>query len=157
MLKISTKRSTMVSLVISVTFFVLCVVAVFFMPTVINMLIDTPDNIGNRGDITNGGRVYVHVVSYVLLSTFALCDVFNMLLLLRVRKGLVFTEKSVSLIRLVSWGCLGICLCFLLLGVYFQLALIVAFLALFLSLCLRVVKNVIEEATEIKGENDLTV
>ncbi len=157
MLKISTKRSTMVSLVISVTFFVLCVAAVFFMPTVIDMLIDTPDNIGNRGDITTTGRVYVHIVSYVLLSVFALADVFLTFLLLRVRKGLVFTPISVSLIRYVSWSCLGVCVCFLLLGVYFQLALIMAFLALFLSLCLRVVKNVIEEATEIKGENDLTV
>ncbi len=157
MLKISTKRSTMVSLVISVTFFVLCVAAVFFMPTVINMLIDTPDNIGNTGDITSAGRVYVHIVSYILLFVFALADVFNTLLLLRVRKGLVFTPLSVSLIRFVSWSCLGVCVCFLLLGVYFQLAFIMAFLALFLSLCLRVVKNVIEEATEIKGENDLTV
>ena len=157
MLKISTKRSTMISIVISVTFFVLCVAAVFFMPTVIDMLIDTPDNIGNRGAITSGGRVYVHIVSYVLLSVFVLADVFLTFLLLRVRKGLVFTPLSVSLIRYVSWSCLGVCLCFLLLGVYFQLAFIMAFLALFLSLCLRVVKNVIEEATEIKGENDLTV
>ena len=157
MLKISTKRSTMVSLVISVTFFVLCVAAVFFMPTVINMLIDTPDNIGNRGDITTAGRVYVHIVSYVLLFVFVLADVFLTFLLFRVRRGLVFSPISVSLIRSVSWSCIGICVCFLLLGVYFQLAFIMAFLALFLSLCLRVVKNVIEEATEIKGENDLTV
>ena len=157
MLKISTKRSTMVSLVISVTFFVLCVAAVFFMPKVINMLIDTSDNIGNRGDITTAGRVYVHIVSYVLLFVFALADVFLTFLLFRVRRGLVFSPISVSLIRYVSWSCIGVCICFLLLGVYFQLAFIMAFLALFLSLCLRVVKNVIEEATEIKGENDLTV
>ena len=157
MLKLSTKRSTMLSLVISVTFFVLCIAAVFFMPTVINMLIDTPDNIGNRGDITSAGRVYVHIISYILLAVFILADVFNTFLLLRVRKGKVFTPISVSLIRYVSWCCMGVCLCFLLLGIYFQLAFIMAFLALFLSLCLRVVKNVIEEATEIKDENDLTV
>jgi hypothetical protein len=33
----------------------------------------------------------------------------------------------------------------------------VAFAGIFLGLCVRVVKNVIEEATEIKAENDLTV
>jgi hypothetical protein len=33
----------------------------------------------------------------------------------------------------------------------------IAFAALLLGLCLRVVKNVIEEATEIKRENDFTV
>jgi hypothetical protein len=30
-------------------------------------------------------------------------------------------------------------------------------MAVFLGICLRVVKNVIEEATEIKAENELTV
>ena len=34
---------------------------------------------------------------------------------------------------------------------------VLAFVAILLGLCLRVVKNVIEEATEIKAENDLTV
>jgi hypothetical protein len=46
---------------------------------------------------------------------------------------------------------------FALLGWYFRLALAVGFVAVFVGLCLRVVKNVIEEATLIKSENDLTV
>jgi hypothetical protein len=33
----------------------------------------------------------------------------------------------------------------------------VSFLALFLGLCLRVAKNVIAEATEIKNDHDLTI
>ena len=46
---------------------------------------------------------------------------------------------------------------FVVLGYYFKLAVVVAVAAIFLGLCLRVVKNVIEKATEIKAENDLTV
>ncbi len=157
MLKISTKLSNTLSFIIAVIFLFLCVVAVFFMPTVIDMLIDTPDNIGDRGSITTAGRVFVHIVSYILLSVFMMADVLSIFLLFRVRKGKVFTPISVSLIRGVSWCCFGISVTFLLLGIYFQLALIMAFLAFFLSVCLRVVKNVIEEATEIKQENDLTV
>lgn len=157
MLKISTKLSNTLSFIIAVIFLVLCVAAVFFMPTVIDMLIDTPDNIGDRGSITTAGRVFVHIVSYILLSVFMMADVLSIFLLFRVRKGKVFTPISVSLIRGVSWCCFGISVTFLLLGIYFQLALIMAFLAFFLSVCLRVVKNVIEEATEIKQENDLTV
>lgn len=157
MLKISTKLSNTLSFIIAVIFLVLCVAAVFFMPMVINMLIDTPDNIGDRGSITTAGRVFVHIVSYILLSVFMMADVLSIFLLFRVRKGKVFTPISVSLIRGVSWCCFGISVTFLLLGIYFQLALIMAFLAFFLSVCLRVVKNVIEEATEIKQENDLTV
>ena len=118
---------------------------------------DTPDNIGDRGSITDTGRIFVHIMAYVLLLVVALADVLSIRLLLRVRKGDVFTGKSVSLIRGISWCCILLCLAFLLLGIYFQLALIMAFLALFLGICLRVVKNVIEEATLIKSENDLTV
>ncbi|MBQ2972664.1 MAG: DUF2975 domain-containing protein [Ruminococcus sp.] len=157
MFKVSTKFSNNLSLAIAILFLVGCVTAAFLMPTVTNMLIDTPDNIGDRGSITQGGRVFVHIVAYVLLAIVTLADVLSIALLLRIRKGEVFSEKSVTLIRGVSWCCILLCIAFALLGVYFQLALIMAFLALFLGLCLRVVKNVIEEATVIKGENDLTV
>ena len=34
---------------------------------------------------------------------------------------------------------------------------VLAFAAVFLGICLRVVKNVLEEGAEIKSENDLTV
>lgn len=157
MFKVSSKFSNNLSLAIAIVFFIGCVAAAFLMPTVTDMLIDTPDNIGDRGSITEAGRIFVHIVAYVLLSIVALADVLSITLLLRVRKGEVFTDKSVALIRGVSWSCILLCVAFALLGAYFQLALIMAFLALFLGLCLRVVKNVIEEATIIKGENDLTV
>ena len=157
MLKVSTKFSNNLSLCIAVVFLVGCIAAAFLMPTVTNMLIDTPDNIGDRGSITDTGRIFVHIMAYVLLLVVALADVLSIRLLLRVRKGDVFTGKSVSLIRGISWCCILLCLAFALLGIYFQLALIMAFLALFLGICLRVVKNVIEEATLIKSENDLTV
>ncbi len=157
MFKVSSKFSNNLSLAIAIIFFLGCIAAAFLMPTVTDMLIDTPDNIGDRGSITETGRIFVHIVAYVLLSIVALADILSIALLLRVRKGEVFTDKSVALIRGVSWSCILLCVAFALLGVYFQLALIMAFLALFLGLCLRVVKNVIEEATIIKGENDLTV
>ena len=46
---------------------------------------------------------------------------------------------------------------FVLLGLYFPLSFAVAFVAVFVGLCLRVVKNVLEEAVVLKSENDLTV
>ncbi len=157
MFKVSSKVSNNLSLVIAVIFFVGCIVAAFLLPTVTNILIDTPDNIGNRGDITQVGRVFVHIVAYVLLAIVTFADVISIFLLFRIRRGLVFSPISVSLIRGISWSCILLCVAFALLGVYFQLALIMAFLALFLGVCMRVVKNVIEEATIIKNENDLTV
>ena len=157
MFKVSSKFSNNLSLAISIIFLVGCIIAAFLMPTVTNMLIDTPDNIGDRGSITESGRVFVHIVAYALLAIVTLADILSIVLLLRIRKGEVFNAKSVALIRGVSWSCILLCVAFAMLGVYFQLALIMAFLALFLGVCLRVVKNVIEEATLIKSENDLTV
>lgn len=70
---------------------------------------------------------------------------------------LVFTALSVSYIRVISW-CAIICgLLFVALGRYFSIALVVAAAGIFAGLCVLVVKNVIEEAVEIKAENDLTV
>ena len=40
---------------------------------------------------------------------------------------------------------------------FVMVGLMLAFVSAFLGLCLRVVKNVIEEGTEIKAENDMTV
>ena len=121
------------------------------------MLIDLPDNIGNRAAITATGRVAVLIAAYCILADFMLADSLLFALLLRVKRGLVFSTATVSLIRGVSWCCIGLCGLFCFLGVYFQLAFPVALMALFLGLCLRVCKNAFEEATQIKQENDLTV
>ncbi len=157
MLKIPSRFSIVLSITLSVMFFIACIGGAFVMPRLVELLIDLPDNIGNRDNISQLGRVFVHIMSYLILIVFVLADAFLFALLLRVRKGLVFTEKSVSLVRGVSWCCIILSLILLGLGIYFQLSIIAAFLAVFLGLCLRVVKNVIEEATEIKSENDLTV
>lgn len=78
-------------------------------------------------------------------------------LLRLVQKGQVFTAVSISSLRGISWCCVFAGLLFVLLGWYFPLSLAVGFVAVFVGLCLRVMKNVIEEATVIKSENDLTV
>ncbi len=157
MLKISNKASLNISIVLAVVFFVACIIGLFVMPTLVELLINLPDNIGNRDSITETGRMIVHILAYLLIFVFILADVLAFCILHRVKKGLVFTIKSVSLIRGLSWSCVLMCFVCLGLGVYFQLAFIVAFLAVFLGLCMRVVKNVIEQATLIKSENDLTI
>ncbi len=157
MLKISKKLSVSLSLALTILFMIGLIGAAFILPWLVRSLIELPDNVGSRGDITLAGRGFVLVVSYGVLAVCAAADVMLFFLLRRVRRGEVFTEQSVALIRGVSWCGILMGLLFALLGRYFQLAFAVAFAGIFLGLCLRVVKNVIEEATEIKAENDLTV
>lgn len=157
MLKVSKKLSTTLSLALAVFFFLCCIVGLFILPTLTEMLINLPDNIGNRGNISQLGRTLSLVSAYCIVLDMMLADSLLFFLLLRVRKGAVFTDRSVALIRGVSWCCLGLCIPFGFLGIYFQLSWIVCLLAVFLGLALRVCKNAFEEATEIKQENDLTV
>ena len=157
MFKISTKLSTRISIILAVIFLIGCVVGLFILPFLTNMLINVDDNIGNRDATTQAGRIFVHVLAYAALLDAILADVMLLLLLMRVKNSLVFTEISVALIRGVSWCCMFLGLIFGLIGIYFQLTFIVAFAGIFLGICLRVTKNVIEQATIIKSENDLTV
>lgn len=157
MLKVSRKFSTTLSLIISIFFFICCVAGLFVLPGLTKLLIELPDNLGNRDQITQLGRILCLVSAYCILLDLMIADGLLFALLLRVRKGLVFTPATVALIRGVSWCCLLLCLPFGYLSVYFQLAWVVCLLAVFLGICLRVCKNAFEEATRIKQENDLTV
>ena len=157
MLKISKNSSTILSLALAVFFFICCVVGLFILPGLTETLIQMHDGLEGRTAIPQLGRTLSLFCAYVIVLDMMLADFLLFFLLLRVRKGEVFTEESVSLLRGVSWCCLGLCVPFGVLGIYFRLALIVCFMAIFLGICLRVCKNAIEIATEIKQENDLTI
>ena len=155
--KISKNLSTGLSLALAIFFFAACIVGLFILPTLTEILLNTPDNIGNRETIGLIGRTLCLIGAYCIVLDMMLADGLVFLLVLLVRRGEVFTDRAVSLLRGISWSTMGLCVPFGLLGMYFQLSWIVCLLAVFLGLCLRVCKNAFEEATQIKQENDLTV
>ena len=72
--------------------------------------------------------------------------------------NLLFTTEAVSCLRTISWCCfIEAVLCLLTIRVAPLVHLGAAFVAGFLGLVLRVVKNVIEEAVALKAENDFTI
>jgi len=157
MLKIPKKVSTVISIVLTVIFMLVLIFLAAVMPVLSEMLINAQDILGNQNGITNGERTAILILAYCLIAAAAAADSLLFLLLIRVLKGLVFTERSIAYIRGVSWCVILVGIIFALLGIWFQISFIVGFAAFFLALCLRVVKNVIEEATDIKSENDLTI
>ena len=78
-------------------------------------------------------------------------------LLSQVSAGAVFSSGSIARIRWLSWCCFAEALVFLLFGAGYLITILICILAAFMGLILRVVKNVIQWASEIKAENDLTV
>ncbi len=78
-------------------------------------------------------------------------------LLVNIRRGVTFVGVNVRYLRILSWCCFFVGVVFFLYGFYYVLALIIGLAAVFMGLVLRVVKNVFEQATAIKEENDYTI
>lgn len=157
MLKIPSKLSITISIAVSVAFFALCIGLGFYMPEFADLMIQAVNDLGIT-KVEGSDKNIILGLAYVALVFITLIDILLFMLLMKVKAGKVFTAESVGLIRGISWGCYLVAGVFCGLAAYFTfVALLVAFVAAFLGLCLRVVKNVIEEATEIKAENDMTV
>ena len=85
-------------------------------------------------------------------------------LLSHIKKGEVFTDTTIRLLRIISWACfaaaiiffIGFFCCLPIAGIEPALFVVAAF-AGFAGLIMRVVKNVIAAACEIKDENDYTI
>jgi len=78
-------------------------------------------------------------------------------LLIRIEAGQVFTDENVELLRRISWSCFagaGIALVSLF---YYYPWFFVTVAAAFMGLIVRVVKNVVAQAVELKNEADYTV
>ena len=80
------------------------------------------------------------------------------MLLRNIKKDLVFSRINVKCLRIISWCCFAIAI-IMLCGwpfISYVLAFVAAAAALF-GLLMRVVKNVIDAACDIKDENDFTI
>ena len=157
MMKISRKTSTTLSFILAILFMAGLIATAFLLPWMVPKLIDLPDNVGSRDQITDAGRILVLACSYLALLLAEVADILLLQLLKSVRGGNVFTPRCVGLIRGISWCLILFGAAFLPIAFYFQLAFIVSFAGVFLGLCVRVVKNAFEEAVALKEENDLTV
>ena len=155
MLKISKSTSTAISLMLAHALLAILLFFAIVMPLVIE---SAPIMMGVKAYFTEkGGDVVFWIWFYLLMVSGAACCVALIAILKRVQRELVFTVKTVSYIRWLSWGCMFIAAVCLGVVYYFHMAYLLTLAAGFLGLCLRVVKNVLETATEIKNENDLTV
>ncbi len=102
-------------------------------------------------------HIPVLIHGYLILIVAAIADGLLFRLLRRIGRGAVFTDESIALLRGISWCCIAAAVLFFTLGFWFLIAYAVSFIAFFVGICLRVVKNVLSEAARIKSENDLTV
>ncbi|MBQ8401889.1 MAG: DUF2975 domain-containing protein [Clostridia bacterium] len=150
MLKPSNKVSCYISMALAALFFLALIGCAFG-------LVPYMDAVIGLGKIHDGQKPVILGIGYAILAIAAGTDILLFALLKRVREEAVFTSESVSLLRWISWCCIAAGILFAALGIWFLISYAVAFVAVLVGICLRVVKNVIAEAAEIKSENDLTV
>ena len=162
MLKISRKMS--VTLSIAITY--ICIAVLIFVTATAWNYIEV---------FFPGSKVAPHtaVILFTYAETFfAFIAAFLLLFLLKsIKKDIVFVQKNVSYIRSISWLCFIEALLFAAEGsvyygliekavgreLFFAVFLVIAFACAFLGIIVRVVKNIIEQATELKNENDYTI
>lgn len=91
-------------------------------------------------------------------AVFAYVTLYSLIkLLLNIQKDATFIMPNVKYLRRISWCCFAVAVITLIGGVFYIPFLFVAVAAAFVGLMLRVVKNVMESAVEIKAENELTI
>ena len=78
-------------------------------------------------------------------------------LLWRIKGGATFTDKTVGCLKVISLLIMTIGGLFVLLTPWFKMACAVGLMVVFVGVVISVVKNVLEEATAIKNENDFTI
>ena len=153
----SKKISTVISLVLTVLLFAALLFVTYWLPDVVTSMIDAKDNLGNRENITDTGRALILADAYAMVAVAFVAVALLALLLREVWCGKVFGKKATRLLAAVSWCCFAEGALVILVTVQFQLAAVASVAVCFVGLCLRVVKNVLEEAARIKAENDFTI
>ncbi len=100
----------------------------------------------------------------VLTVCFYICDGLAVLalwelniMLKNISKQELFTDRNTRCVRIISWCCFGVAAVFAGLAFWRLLALLVAVIAGFVGLILRVVKNMLASAAEMREENDYTI
>ncbi len=101
--------------------------------------------------------VYALITLYSA-SVFAwICLYLLWRLLQNLKGGMVFTTENIRLLRGISWCCATVAAVFLVSMLYFLPYFVVAAAALFMMLIVRIVKNIFQQAAEMKSDLDLTI
>ncbi len=91
-------------------------------------------------------------------SLFGYITLYSLLkLLFNIRKEEIFISQNVKYLRCISWSCFAVALITLIGGIFYIPFSCITIAAAFVGLMLRVVKNVMQNAVEIKSENELTI
>lgn len=110
------------------------------------------------GEIVRESTIRIILTAfYVCCPAAWLALIFIMKILKNILAETVFTNDTVSFLRYLSWCCGFVAIACAVCGLFYMPLFIFALGGAFMMLILRVLKNVMAKATEIKSENELTI
>ncbi|MBP0986794.1 MAG: DUF2975 domain-containing protein [Oscillospiraceae bacterium] len=152
-IKWDSEKSLFLSRCLTIATLILGVVSLFCIP----IITEWYDAISGA---LNGGKpihVELNIALYLsaILGIIALWQLLTMLN--RFAKHEVFVKENAICLRLIAWCSFGVAAVWLALTFWRFTAFFVAFIAAFAGLLLRVMKNMLEAAIELREENDFTI
>ncbi len=148
-IKWTNKNSLLLSRAITWAIFLLACSILFLIP----IITEWYDAVSGKPPI----RTVLTVCLYIS-DIFAILAVWELSLLLRnISKQELFTVRNTRCVRVISWCCFVVAVVCCVLSFWRILALMIAVVAAFVGLILRVVKNMLAAATELREENDYTI
>ncbi|MBQ3842702.1 MAG: DUF2975 domain-containing protein [Ruminiclostridium sp.] len=148
-IKWTSENSLRLSRILTFAVLVLAVVILFLIPIITQWY----DDVSGKEPIMPVLTVCAYIADVIVIA--ALWELNR--LLTNISKQELFTERNTRCVRIISWCCFGLAAVFAVLSFWRLLALLVAVIAAFVGLILRVVKNMLATATELREENDYTI
>lgn len=151
------KISCHISLGICIFFSVLLVVWLFTFPAFFDWFYVTYHHL-NALNPTVKAAIRTVVPTFYTCAPFAAIALFFLIrMLLNIMKDKTFVAQNVFGLRAVSWCCYAVTLATFIAGLKYMPLFIVAASSGIVGTLLRVVKNLMQSAMELKEENELTI
>lgn len=153
----NSKKSVTLSITVCLVFVAVLTFAVFFGPYCVELWLTLYRGFNKNGEALQG-LIKIFKCCFYPSVIFAYTTLYCLIkLLFNIKKQEIFIIRNVTYLRIISWCCFAVALITLIGGFFYIPFLLIAVAAAFVGLMLRVVKNVMQNAVEIKEENELTI
>lgn len=151
------KRSVKLSIAVCFVFLALLTIGLFLGPFAVKLWFTI-----YRGFSENGVAIKNMITLFAAIfypsAIFAYITLYSLLkLLFNIKKDEIFKDANVKYLRRIYWCCFAVAVITFVGGVLYIPFCCISVAAAFVGLMLRIVKNVMQNAVEIKAENELTI
>ncbi len=112
----------------------------------------------NDGSPSSEAVIKTVVTAFYICVPFAAAALFMMIkILVNILNEKVFIMQNVVLFRFLSWCCYAVLIITVIFGLKYVPLFVIAFAMGVVGTLLRVIKNIMQSAVELREENDLTI